>query len=82
VPIVRGTPLRTLDERVGGRDQFELLLRGLITGSYVWMVHFGAISERRSNRLIIGVRSNTEHVIDGFHGTPVRRSAGHRQMQS
>jgi hypothetical protein len=82
VSIVRGTPLRALDKRVGGRDQFELLLGRLITGPDVWMVHFGAIAKRRSNRVVIGVRRNTEHVIDGFHGTPVQRSVSHRPMRS
>jgi hypothetical protein len=56
---------------VSGSDPFELLLRSAITATDVWMIYFCTVAERRSDRQAIGIGSNTENIIDRFHGTPV-----------
>jgi hypothetical protein len=34
------------------------------------MIHLRTVEERRSDRPVIGFGSNTENIIDRFHGTP------------
>jgi hypothetical protein len=77
VLVISGSTLRALDEVVGSRNPFELRLRGMITTTDVRMIDFRTIAERRSDRPIIGIGSNTENIIDRFHGTPVPTLGGH-----
>jgi hypothetical protein len=70
VLVISGSTLRVLDAVVGGRNPFEMLLRCVITTTVVRMIDFRTISERCSDRPVIGIRSNTENIVDRFHGIP------------
>jgi hypothetical protein len=70
VLVISGSTLRVLDEVVGCRNPFEMLLRSVITTTDVRMIDFRTIAERRSDRPVIGIRSNTENIVDRFHGIP------------
>lgn len=69
---------------VSGSDPFELLLRSAITATDVWMIYFCTVAERRSDRQAIGIGSNTENIIDRFHGSlvPMRGRALQRMESS
>jgi len=70
VSVISGSTRRVLDEVVGGRNPFEILLRRVVTTADVRMIDFRTLAERRSDRPVIGTRSNTENIVDRFHGIP------------
>jgi hypothetical protein len=71
VSVIIGPKLRALDEAVSGSNPFELLLGSAITTTDIWMIYFSTVAERRSDLPVIRIGSNTENIIDRFHGTPV-----------
>jgi len=70
VLVISGSTLRVLDEVVGCRNPFEMLLRSVITTTDVRMIDFRTIAERRSDRFFFNVTTTTENIVDRFHGIP------------
>jgi hypothetical protein len=70
VLVISGSTSRVLDEVVGCRDPFEMLLRSVITAIDVRMIDFRTIAECRSDHPVVGIRRNTESIVDRFHGIP------------
>src|SRR5262249_34218991 len=70
--VVISRPLpRVLQQIVGSADLLELLLSGRIASIEVWMVRFGGLAERGSDRFIVSIPRHAKNIVGRLHAWPV-----------